>query len=120
MGAGLLNRAILKEPRLIKRFMKTPPVNAPHLTEREWKGAQSYYRDYLSRYNLLVEHGLTDSEADEYIELGEKLEEALSTIFNVTDDEFFIDDLSRHFTDIHQLTNKAQELWEKLGDSRAG
>lgn len=91
--------------------MFKPPVNFDSGVFTDAK-KQEYY-DYKAQYDILVQHGLTDQEADEFYLTKKNILAALDSI-DLFDEEFFITDqdhgLDQAIADIEKLKNLCKKL----------
>jgi hypothetical protein len=93
--------------------MRAPPSNR-NVPQYMWDDAEREYAAYKRRYDALIKHGLSDAEADRYIDLTEMLATHIAAVHDAENEDFFVDDLRHDFDQAEQALAEMRQLWEKL------
>jgi TFIIF-interacting CTD phosphatase-like protein len=93
--------------------MREPPSNK-NVPKSMWDRDNAAYNDYNSEYDLLVSHGLSDQEADLFIDSREKITSLMTELDPAYNEDFFIDNMDRHFDDAVITIGTMKTIFNKM------
>jgi hypothetical protein len=93
--------------------MREPPTNR-NVPQWMWDNAVRDYDFYKARYDKLRARGLSDAEADRYIDLVDRLDRHTESVNDSQNPDFFHDDLATAFEQAAETLAEMRRLWEKL------